>query len=218
MYNLILSDPNKKNITSVGSVKIIERNATNYGTAFWENILHLVENYSSISPPNFPIEGQLWFNPASSVLSISTIDEAGNNSWMFISDVYDEVTPVYVDVHTSNTIRDLTIPRIVNETVYTGPGQNSNDAATKKFVDDWHSGIKTGSDVGFNWITYPNNFCIIHGSGSGDITLPFEMLNTEYAVIVTNQGTASIAQYAIHKTTKSFTVSNNMWMVTGFKK
>jgi hypothetical protein len=211
MYNIILSDPNKKSVSSVGSIKFIDQNATDYGSVFWSNILRLVENYSSHSPPSSPIEGQLWYNPSTYALSVATVTAAGLKEWQLVSDVYDDTALIYIDKYSRNTIKNLTIPT-------SNPSKGSNYAATKKYADDWHSGIVTGKNTIANWTIYPNRYCVMFGTGTGAIKLPFDMLDTNYAVIVTNSGTASTTQYATSKSVKGFTISNNSWMLVGYTK
>jgi hypothetical protein len=43
------------------SLKLVGRGYANYGQAFAENFLHLLENFASPSQPNNPTEGQLWY-------------------------------------------------------------------------------------------------------------------------------------------------------------
>lgn len=214
-----LSDNSKKSITAsaIRGIKYVDFSSSNYGSVFWENILHLTENYSSATPPSGPIEGQLWFNPQSSVLSVATVDSNNNVGWTTVSDVYDDTTVKYIDRYTRNTISNLTVPLTSNTTIYGGVNRTSNHAATKKFVDEWHGGILHGSNTTCSYTIFPNKYCIINGKSDGDILLPFEMFDTNYAVIVTNTEIASTSQYASSKTTKGFYSSNNSWMVVGYK-
>lgn len=71
-YTIYYSDPAKnatpiivadgtKNSQST-SLTLIGRNYPGYGQAIAEDLVHLLENFSSPTPPNNPIEGQLWFD------------------------------------------------------------------------------------------------------------------------------------------------------------
>lgn len=44
------------------SLTLIGKNVSNYGEFFNENLVRLLENFASISAPNFPSTGQLWFD------------------------------------------------------------------------------------------------------------------------------------------------------------
>lgn len=70
-YNVFYSDPGKTTPIVVvdgtlnqtdTSLKLVGQNYPGYGPAVSEDLVHLLENFASSSPPNNPIEGQLWFN------------------------------------------------------------------------------------------------------------------------------------------------------------
>ena len=70
-YNVFYSDPGKTTPIVVvdgtlnqtdTSLKLAGQNYPGYGPALSEDLVHLLENFASSSPPNNPIEGQLWFN------------------------------------------------------------------------------------------------------------------------------------------------------------
>lgn len=44
------------------SLKLVGRGYPNYGEAYAENFLHLLENFAGPIPPENPIEGQLWYD------------------------------------------------------------------------------------------------------------------------------------------------------------
>lgn len=46
------------------TIKILGRNASNYGTAMAENLVHIVENFASTTVPALPTLGQIWFQKA----------------------------------------------------------------------------------------------------------------------------------------------------------
>lgn len=59
--NPILVADGTKNSQST-SLTLIGRNYPGYGQAIAEDLVHLLENFASSTPPNNPIEGQLWFD------------------------------------------------------------------------------------------------------------------------------------------------------------
>lgn len=63
------------------SISLVGRDYVNYGEFIAENFLHILENFSSISPPDNPIEGQLWYDRNANQLKIYTsIDQ-----WRIVS-------------------------------------------------------------------------------------------------------------------------------------
>jgi len=48
--------------TNDTSLTLVGRNFPGYGSAIAADLVHILENFSSSSPPNNPIEGQLWFD------------------------------------------------------------------------------------------------------------------------------------------------------------
>lgn len=71
-YVIYYSDPQKQSYpikipdgtkdTNSTSLTLIGRNYPGYGQATAGDLLHLLENFASPTPPNNPIEGQLWFD------------------------------------------------------------------------------------------------------------------------------------------------------------
>jgi hypothetical protein len=73
-YKITFTDPAKDaggyyitvqegNVNTVDtSLILVGRNYPSYGQIIAQDLVHLLENFSSSSPPNNPIEGQLWFD------------------------------------------------------------------------------------------------------------------------------------------------------------
>lgn len=57
---ITISDGTKNSQST--SLTLIGRNYPGYGQAIAENLVHLLENFASPTPPNNPIEGQIWFD------------------------------------------------------------------------------------------------------------------------------------------------------------
>lgn len=55
---------NDVDVTST-SLTLIGKNYTGYGEYIAENFVHLLENFSNATAPDYPIAGQLWFKPSS---------------------------------------------------------------------------------------------------------------------------------------------------------
>jgi hypothetical protein len=49
---------------------LIGKNATTYGEAFNENFVKILENFANTTQPNFPLEGQLWYDTTEGRLKV----------------------------------------------------------------------------------------------------------------------------------------------------
>jgi hypothetical protein len=91
--NPILINDGTKN-TQATSLELIGRNYPGYGQAIATNLVHLLENFSSSSPPNNPIEGQIWFDtsdPTNKKLRVNDGSATGSN-WSPVNGVYQQST------------------------------------------------------------------------------------------------------------------------------
>ena len=86
-YNLIKTDGSALVTVADGqidtvstSITLVGKNYPGYGQFVNENLVKLLENFSNSSAPNSPLQGQLWFNSATKVLSVYS-----NNAWKSIS-------------------------------------------------------------------------------------------------------------------------------------
>jgi hypothetical protein len=52
------------------SLTLIGKNASSYGSAYNENLVYLLENFSNTLPPRNPIKGQLWFDSSQGRLQV----------------------------------------------------------------------------------------------------------------------------------------------------
>jgi hypothetical protein len=60
------------------SITFVGKNYSGYGQFENENILHLLENFSSATPPDNPIQGQLWFDSSSSSKNLNICYDGKN--------------------------------------------------------------------------------------------------------------------------------------------
>lgn len=103
-YTLNYSDPAKninpiivadgtKNTQST-SLTLIGRNYPGYGQAIGEDLLHLLENFASPTPPNNPIEGQLWFDTSDPNNKKLRINDGGVSAsrWSPINGIFQQST------------------------------------------------------------------------------------------------------------------------------
>lgn len=222
-YSIILSDLSKtRSLVIQDSVPNTETSLTLsgpdnfvFGKYFWENLLHLLENFCSDTSPKNPIEGQLWYNSVTQLLNVCSSVVSGVATWQAIEGVGIVDVSNYIDTSKASSITNLKLG--IDEpatTVYTGVTKNDLNACTKKYVDNWHGGVKTGAKSNMSWVIYPNKFTIIQGIKNGNVTLPIEMRDVNYSAVITS--TDEHAHYKIwNKTTKSFTTNSDNWIVVG---
>ena len=82
---------NTKN-TQATSLTLIGRNYPGYGQAIAEDLVHLLENFASSTPPNNPIEGQIWFDTSDPNNKRLRINDGGISSarWAPINGLYQQ--------------------------------------------------------------------------------------------------------------------------------
>lgn len=107
--NPIVVDDNSSNVVD-SSLTFIGRNTASYGQAISENFLHVLENFANNTPPNNPIEGQLWFDSGTNRLKIND-STAGASNWRPAGGVHVEATeptnPLSGDVWVDTTNNQL---------------------------------------------------------------------------------------------------------------
>jgi hypothetical protein len=163
------------------------------------------------------LEGQLWYNSDTKTLNIAPENNA--SSWNQVVAADNTNTKKYLNVYSSNVVSSLLlVDDVSGATIYDGDNKNSDDAVTKKYVDNFHGGIVSGSNDYCNWQIYPNKYVIINGSNSGNVTIPFDMKDTNYVVVTTNNTNSTKVYSITNKTTSSFTVDGNAWLLLGWKK
>ena len=68
--NLLAELPDGQFDTVNSSLTLVGKNVTNFGEIFNENLVKLLENFSSSSSPEHPIKGQLWYDSSSGRLNV----------------------------------------------------------------------------------------------------------------------------------------------------
>jgi hypothetical protein len=216
---ITLSDTSKStyDITSLFDMNNIYQDDYSFNYPFWQNIVHLTENYCNYDFPYPSLEGQLWYNSDNKTLNIAPENNA--SSWNQVVAADGTSTKNYLNVYSSNVVGSLTlVDDIPGTTIYDGFSKNSDHAVTKKYVDNFHGGIVSGSNDYCNWQIYPNNYVIIQGLNSGNISIPVVMKDTNYVVVTTNNTNSNKIYSITNKTTSSFTVDGNAWMLLGWTK
>jgi microcystin-dependent protein len=78
---LVLTTVDDATINTDTDIKLVGKNLANYGEVQNENFVFLLENFSAPTPPNKPIQGQLWFDSGS--FKIKVYDGANWRSGAF---------------------------------------------------------------------------------------------------------------------------------------
>jgi hypothetical protein len=68
--NLLTELPDGQFDTVNSSLTLVGKNVTNFGEIFNENLVKLLENFSSSSSPEHPIKGQLWYDASTGRLNV----------------------------------------------------------------------------------------------------------------------------------------------------
>jgi hypothetical protein len=68
--NLLADIPDGQFDTASSSLTLIGKNVINFGQVFNENLVKLLENFSSSTAPEHPIKGQLWYNTSTGRLNV----------------------------------------------------------------------------------------------------------------------------------------------------
>jgi hypothetical protein len=72
--------------TSSTDITLIGRNYTGFGEYLNENLIKILENFASITPPTKPLLGQIWFNSLTSAIEVYTISGWRSASGPIVSD------------------------------------------------------------------------------------------------------------------------------------
>ena len=84
---IVIADQSTNNSTSIS---LVGRNSTNFGQAFGENFLHMLEHFSKGNSPSNPIEGQIWFDTSNS--SIKLLKVYNGASWVPVNGLFQTST------------------------------------------------------------------------------------------------------------------------------
>ena len=106
------------------SLTFVGKNASGYAYDIASNFLHLLENHAASTPPNNPIEGQLWYNNSNNKLKINDGTASGAN-WKSINGVYQEPSEppeaVTGDIWVDTTTFQLKVKNQDSDWVLVGP-------------------------------------------------------------------------------------------------
>lgn len=61
--------------TTYSDITLFGKNFAGYGPLLNENQIHILENFSNVSPPTKPLQGQLWWNSQTQRMNVRTLQE-----------------------------------------------------------------------------------------------------------------------------------------------
>ena len=67
--NILTTVPDTQLVSTYGGLNLIGKNYVGSGTAFNNDLVHMIENFSSSTPPTNPLVGQIWYDSVSSSLN-----------------------------------------------------------------------------------------------------------------------------------------------------
>jgi hypothetical protein len=129
-YTLKFSDPNTSStITVLGadvspgknnydtSLELVGPGYTNFGQAYAQNFVKLLENFASPYPPLNPIKGQLWYDTSNSDRYILRINNGTLTSsrWPSASGIYQQSNDPYVEYPGNIKEGDIWVDTSVNQ-------------------------------------------------------------------------------------------------------
>ena len=67
--NILVTVPDTQLVSTYGGLDLIGKNFAGFGTAFNNDLVHIVENFADTTPPNNPLLGQIWYDTISNALN-----------------------------------------------------------------------------------------------------------------------------------------------------
>jgi microcystin-dependent protein len=128
--------------TTATDLTLIGQNYIEFGLAQNENFVYLLENFAAPTPPLHPLQGQLWFDTANSILKL----RLDVNTWASVADQgyvqAQKISPAFTGVPTAPTA---------------APGTNTTQLATTAFVNTAVSNIDLSPYARLDGATFTGN-------------------------------------------------------------
>lgn len=174
-YTLKFSDPNTSStITVLGadvspgknnydtSLELVGPGYTNFGQAYAQNFLRLLENFASPYPPLNPVKGQLWYdtsNPEKFILRVNN-GTLTSSRWPSASGIYQQSNDPAVeypgnikegDIWVDTSVNQLKI-RYATSWTLVGPSTQAGSNRTGSEAATIQSNTGTDYPVVLNWV------------------------------------------------------------------
>lgn len=183
---IYVNDNEYNNLTSIN---LVGRYVENYGETLWTDILHILENWANEIAPLRPTEGQFWYDTANKQLKVNIARQLGQGNWVNVG-TKEQTVPSGVLKLSGSTLNDELF--ITNDIVAI------NDPATKSYVDNNCIIKLTSGNTKYQYnILNFCNYATINGNvpqsdlstGSYQVTLPINMKDDSYSVILSPSST-----------------------------
>jgi len=194
VYQLDFSDPTSKDSFFVAphqtdtttTLEFVGRASLNWGEKLNENLLHILESFSSTTAPFNPTSGQIWYNPSASELQ-----------------VYDGAT--WIQGVSINTLDDVVLTSVTDgdallysagNWINTNLTEYAQDAAGATLVAGIHNGITaTYIDASNRIDLNVDDFTItLAGDATGNVTIT-DLASNTLTVTIVNDSHSHDTQY-----------------------
>ena len=92
--------------TTSTSLGLPGRNYTGYGQTLDTDLVHLLENFADVTPPSYPLRGQLWYNTNDSTLYVCPTDGESNAlAWLSLTSTSSGGTTTFGAVTVSGNVQ-----------------------------------------------------------------------------------------------------------------
>ncbi len=191
--------------TSVTSLSLQRRGGRNYAEITSENLVHMLENFSSSTPPPNPLQGQLWFNPGAGTAGELMIYDTTSN-WNIASNPKTTGLQTAVNISlngdaTGSTLFDGTQNVTIPVTLANQPGLAAGTYTSPTLTIDAKGLITaaTGTALGAGQVnaalgyTAANDAAVVHKTGdtmTGTLTVSGGNVNTVNGGLIMENGNA----------------------------
>ena len=127
-YPITVVDNTIYNGVGSGSLKLVGKNYPAYGQPIAENLIHILENFASSTPPDNPVEGQLWYDNATQKLRLNN-GTANSANWKPLNGLYqrdtEPIDAVIGDIWVDTTRNQIFIHNGSDFSTLVGPSYSS---------------------------------------------------------------------------------------------
>ena len=199
-YPITVADNTIYNGVGTGSLKLVGKNYPAYGQPVAENFIHLLENFASSTPPDNPVEGQLWYDNATGKLRLNN-GTANNVNWKPVNGMYQQaaepIDAVIGDMWIDTIRNQLFIHNGTDFSTLVGPSYSSAVSAGPivENIDD----ISGTSHQVVTFYVDGNEQAVLTGESFTPLSPPYGFTNYQAGLNLVNtslfNGTADSANY-----------------------
>ena len=140
--------------TSSTSLGLPGRNYAGYGQTLDTNFVHILENFAANTPPDNPLEGQLWYNTNDGILYVCPTDgESNASAWLALTATVSGGTTTFGAVSVTGNLTANNITATNQLTAATGTFSNITVTVNANIFDANVSNVATLGNVTTTAIT-----------------------------------------------------------------